>query len=359
MEAQRRPLAGASFGAGAPRRLRRFGGAVVLFLTIGMVSACARDTTEARVMIPAGATMRQAADSLAAAKVIRFPAVFAAYSAIRSRDRTIKAGTYLLSRASGWNETIAALHQGKGLMTIVVVPEGFALSRIVPLLAMRLKLPPESLEAAARDTALLHALDVPTPTLEGYLFPDTYSFPEGTTAAIAIRTMVRRFQRVWRPEWTARLDSIPMSRHDVLTLASIVETEARLGPERPVIAAVYMNRLRKGMLLQADPTVQYALPQRQARLLYKHLEIQSPYNTYRRKGLPPGPIGSPGRASIEAALYPSTVPYLYVVAFPDGHHEFRTTLAAHDKAKREARRAWDSTNAARARSAVGASRERP
>jgi UPF0755 protein len=344
----------------AARRIAPWSAAAgALFVAAGLMSGCAKDRTEARVTIPAGATMRVAADSLAAAKVIRFPTIFAAYSSIRSRDRTIKAGTYQLSRANGWNATIAALQQGKGLMTTVVIPEGFALSRIVPLLATKLKLTPESVAAAARDTALLRALDIPTPTLEGYLFPDTYSFPEGTTAPIAIRTMVRRFQRVWRPEWTARLDSIPMSRHDVLTLASIVETEARLGPERPVIAAVYMNRLRKGMLLQADPTVQYALPQRQSRLLYKHLEIQSPYNTYRRKGLPPGPIGSPGRASIEAALYPSAVPYLFFVAFPDGHHEFRTTLAAHDRAKRDARRAWDSTSAVRARAANGAARERP
>jgi UPF0755 protein len=152
--------------------------------------------------------------------------------------------------------------------------------------------------------------------------------------------MVRRFEQVWTPQWTARLDSIGLDRNDLMTLASIVEEEAKLAAERPVIAAVYMNRLRNGMLLQADPTVQYALPQHQARLLYKHLRVKSPYNTYMNKGLPPGPIASPGKASIVAALYPAQVPYRYFVAFPDGHHEFRTTQAQHDAIVREARKAW-------------------
>jgi UPF0755 protein len=143
------------------------------------------------------------------------------------------------------------------------------------------------------------------------------------------------------------LDTIHLSRNDVMALAAIVEKEARLPQERPVIAAVYLNRLRKGMLLQADPTVQYALGKHVARVLYKDLEVDSPYNTYRRKGLPPGPIASPGRASIEAALYPANVPYLYFVAFPDGHHEFRNDVKAHDQAKAEARKAWDALDSAK------------
>jgi len=194
---------------------------------------------------------------------------------------------------------------------------------------------------------VLHRLDIPMPTLEGYLFPDTYVFPDGETARAAIDAMVRRFEQVWKPEWTARLDTLHMSRNDVMALASIVEKEARLGPERPVIAAVYSNRLQHGMLLQADPTVQYALGKHVARVYYKDLEVESPYNTYKHKGLPPGPIASPGRSSIEAALYPANVPYEFFVAFPDGHHEFRRDLAGHEQAKLEARKAWDSVDVAR------------
>ena len=145
--------------------------------------------------------------------------------------------------------------------------------------------------------------------------------------------MVRRFEQVWKPEWTARLDTLHMSRNDVMALAAIVEKEAKLPQERPVIAAVYANRVRHGMLLQADPTVQYALGKHVARVYYKDLEVESPYNTYKHKGLPPGPIASPGRPSIEAALYPASVPYEYFVAFPDGHHEFRRDLAGHEQAR--------------------------
>jgi UPF0755 protein len=133
-----------------------------------------------------------------------------------------------------------------------------------------------------------------------------------------------------------------MSRHKVMALASIVEKEARLPEERPVIAAVYLNRLKAGMLLQADPTVQYALGKHVARVLYKDLEVESPYNTYKHTGLPPGPIASPGRPSIVAALNPASVPYTYFVAHPDGHHEFTTNFAAHSIAVRSARREWDS-----------------
>jgi UPF0755 protein len=127
-----------------------------------------------------------------------------------------------------------------------------------------------------------------------------------------------------------------------MALAAIVEKEARLPEERPVIAAVYMNRVKAGMLLQADPTVQYAIGHHVARVLYRDLEIDSPYNTYKYKGLPPGPIASPGKPSIIAALNPATVPYRYFVAHPDGHHEFTVTFAQHVEAVKRARREWDS-----------------
>jgi len=253
----------------------------------------------------------------------------------------------MLHRDAGWGFVLDALRAGKGIVHVVTIPEGFSLFQIEPLVASKLGAPIDSVEAAVRDTALLHELDIPMKTLEGYLFPDTYVFQDRTSAAAAIETMVRRFEQVWRPEWTARLDSIHLSRNDVMALASIVEKEARLPEERPVIAAVYLNRLRVGMLLQADPTVQYALGKHVARVYYKDLEVESPYNTYKHKGLPPGPIASPGKPSIEAALYPANVPYEFFVAFPDGHHEFRRDLAGHEQAKLQARKAWDSVDVAR------------
>jgi UPF0755 protein len=220
----------------------------------------------------------------------------------------------------------------------VTIPEGYAIADIAPLLARTLGVEEDSVLAATRDSTLREKLDVPTPTLEGYLFPDTYSFPDGTTGRAAVEAMVRRFEQVWQPEWNEKLQQMALSRHDIMTLASIVEKEAKLPAERPVIAAVYLNRLRIGMRLQADPTVQYALGRHASRLFYKDLRVDSPYNTYKYPGLPPGPIASPGEASIEAALYPANVPYLYFVAHPDGHHEFRQTFSEHSQARAQIRR---------------------
>jgi UPF0755 protein len=300
-----------------------------------------------RVTIPSGANLRGISDSLARTGVVRSARLFRLYASLKRGDRGIKAGTYVLHRGEGWNTVLDALRAGKGIVHVVTIPEGFSLFQIEPLITSKLSVPIDSVEAAVRDTALLHRLDIPMPTLEGYLFPDTYVFPEGATARSAIDAMVHRFEQVWKPEWTARLDTLHMTRNDIMALASIVEKEARLPQERPVIAAVYLNRLRHGVLLQADPTVQYALGKHVARVYYKDLEVESPYNTYKHKGLPPGPIASPGRPSIEAALYPANVPYEFFVAFPDGHHEFRRDLAGHEQAKAEARKAWDSVDAVR------------
>jgi UPF0755 protein len=312
--------------------------AIVIFLV-----ACGGGRTSsgvARATIPPRSTLRAAAESLSRAGLIKSTTMFRLYAKIRGGDRQIRPGTYELRKNLGYGAIYDALTGGKGLVRTVTIPEGYSVAQVARTLAAKLQVPPESVDAAVRDTALRRRLNVPAATLDGYLFPDTYTLPEGSTARDAVALMVRRFEQVWTPQWTARLDSIGLDRNDLMTLASIVEEEAKLAAERPVIAAVYMNRLRNGMLLQADPTVQYALPQHQARLLYKHLRVKSHYNTYMNKGLPPGPIASPGKASIVAALYPAQVPYRYFVAFPDGHHEFRTTQAQHDAIVREARKAW-------------------
>lgn len=292
-----------------------------------------------RVIVPRGSTFKVATDSLSRAGLVSWPKMFRAYARVISGDRDIKPGMYLLKPGTPWKDIISALNGGKGLVNTITIPEGFSLQQIVPLLAKTLNVPEDSVNAAVRDTALLARLDIPTPTLEGYLFPNTYAFPAGTSARLAVNEMVREFERHWQPSWDARLSELKINRHDLVTMASIVEKEAKLPEERPVIAAVYYNRLRDGDLLQADPTVQYALGRHVARVLYRDLEVDSPYNTYRHAGLPPGPIASPGAASLAAAANPAAVPYKYFVAYPDGHHEFRTTLDEHDTAKKNARTA--------------------
>ncbi len=290
------------------------------------------------VTIPPGASVRTAADSLHRVGLVAWPRLFRLYAKATGEDRDIKAGTYALRSGESWSLLLQALRDGEGLERRLTIPEGWNLINIVLALATALGAPADSVAIAVRDTALLRELDLPTPTLEGYLFPDTYIFAYGTSPRLAVRELVHRFQQEWQPRWDDRLQQLAMSRNDIVTLASIIEREARLPEERPVISAVYHNRLRMQMPLQADPTVEYALGGHRDRLFYKDLDVESPYNTYRHPGLPPGPIASPGRASLEAALYPAAVPYLYFVASPDGHHEFRTTFKAHTEAVQEARR---------------------
>ena len=321
---------------------------------LAVAGACGGGGASTRVVIPPGSTLRAAADSLAHKGIIGNATLFRAYAKLRGSDRAIQPGTYVLAQGASWESVLTALREGRGVVASFTIPEGYSLAQAVPVIARALKVPVDSVDAAVRDTALRRRLDIPTPTIEGYLFPDTYTFPDGTSARVAVRAMVARFEQVWKPAWDARLDTVAMSRHDAVTLASIVEKEARLAPERPVIAAVYLNRLRDGMLLQADPTVQYARGQHTARVLYSDLAIASPYNTYRNKGLPPGPIASPGAASLEAAVFPASVPYKFFVAYPDGHHVFRNTYAEHLVAVRAARQAWAAATKARAARAQAA-----
>jgi UPF0755 protein len=291
------------------------------------------------VIIPRGASVRAAADSLQAAGVIDSPRLFRWYASLTGAAAAIKPGAYQFARASAFRDVLDALVDGRGIVHTVAIPEGFDVRDITPLLATALGVSADSVQAAVRDTAWKRRLDVPAPTLEGYLFPATYAFADGTTAREAVVHMLERFEQAWKPEWNDALQRLAITRHTAMTMAAIVEKEARKSEERPIIAAVYWNRLRKGMKLQADPTVQYVLPEHTERVLFKHLEIDSRYNTYKYAGLPPGPIASPGVAAIAASLAPAAVPYLYFVAHPDGHHEFRTTFAEHERAVSAMRRA--------------------
>lgn len=318
-----------------PSRLRR------VLLAVGLVAVASggwfvfgvpdslAGGAEVRLFIRKGAPFREAAESLAARGVISSPGMFSRYAQLRGRDRSLRWGTYIVREAMGWERVLESLNAGRGVVHTVTIPEGLMLIEIAPILAEALDLREDSVFAAARDTALLNRLGVPTPTLEGYLFPDTYSFPDRASARDAIRVMVERFEAQWDPAWDSILPRAKLTRHEVVTLASIIEREVRWSEERPVIAAVYRNRLRVRMPLQADPTINYALGRRPGRVLFRDLRIDSPYNTYRNPGLPPGPIGSPGAASMEAALNPANVTYRFFVAAADGHHEFRNTYSEH------------------------------
>lgn len=294
-----------------------------------------------RFTVPAGASVRQVSDTLAARGLITSPLGFRLVSRLTGGDRNIRAGIYDVAMGTGSKDLLAILRTGRVAVQKITVPEGLTLAEMATAVAARYGLDAAAFLAAARDPALLRQVGTDRPTLEGFLLPETYTLPLPATPEALVGAMVSGMERAWTPVWRARADSIGLTQLQVLTLASIVEGEARHDDERNVIAGVYTNRLRRGMALQADPTVQYAIQlatgNRKTRLYFKDYAFQSPYNTYLRTGLPPGPVNNPGWKSIAAALYPAEVPFLYFVALPDGHHRFSKTLAEHNRAIREIR----------------------
>lgn len=293
-----------------------------------------------QVRVPRGASFSAITDSLATRGIITQPRLFRLYARFSGADRSIKPGTYGFRHGTGWDRILTDLHRGNILTMRITIPEGWELRRIAARLAAANELDPDSTLRYLSDPELATRLDVPGPTLEGYLYPATYTIPLGTPLDTIIELMVGQYKKVWTPERRARADSMKLSEREVVTLASIVEKEARVRDEMPLISAVYHNRLRIGYPLQADPTVQYALGEHQTRLLYAHIDqvADNPYNTYRHRGLPPGPIASPSTAAIEATLFPADVPFLYFVARPDGSHIFTRSLAEHNRARAMLRR---------------------
>ncbi len=259
------------------------------------------------------------------------------YAKLTGRDRRIRRGIYELSPADRPIDTLDKLVFGIVKMVSVTIPEGYMKWDIAASFEA-VGIDSITMYDALEDPSLLAERQLTVGSLEGYLFPDTYQIVYGTTADRVVEQMLARLDAVFSTELIQRTMDQDMTPHEVLTLASIVEAEARVADERPRIAAVYRNRIRRGMRLEADPTVAYAMGGYRGRLLYKDLEIDSPYNTYRNRGLPPGPICSAGEASIRAALYPDTTSQaLYFVARGDGSHIFSMTLREHQAATRRAR----------------------
>lgn len=222
------------------------------------------------------------------------------------------------------------------------------MTQTAALLAEKLNLNEQVLLSHMQDEVFCKTLNVSAETLEGYLFPETYRVSAAITEKKMLTLMVSHFWDAFDATLQKRAVQMDMSVHEVVILASIVEGEAQVDDERSTIAAVYHNRLKKRMRLQADPTVQYALPDGPRRLFYKDYQYDSPYNTYRVNGLPPGPISSPGRASLVATLYPADVAYLYFVAKGDGSHVFSNTSREHEIAKQQTlsarRKTWKKRN---------------
>ncbi len=281
------------------------------------------------VTIAPGDSVAAVAESLAAHDIVKSARQFEDFARINRRHLGIKPGTYPLRPASPMGAVLAALRRGTPPVTAVTIRERSTVVEIAARLERALAVPAESVTQAAADPALRDRVGATGgESLEGYLFPTRYHFRVGVTAHELVRQMVDTFNARWLPHWSERLEQLDMSRHEIVTLASIIEGEMPHEADRPYISSVYHNRLERGMRLQADPTVIYALGGWR-RLSREDLAVESDYNTYRVYGLPPGPINQPSTASLTAALYPTPSDYLYFVADAAGRHHFSRTYRDH------------------------------
>jgi len=289
-----------------------------------------------RMTVPRGATLTAVAESLSAHDIIWSPRLFKLYAKLTGRQHEVQAGTYDFRRGTSMRSVLDVLVHGREATDPLILLEGLMLAEVVEQVHLQLGTDPDSLAAAVRDSALLAEAGVTSETLEGYLYPSTYYVRVGATAREIIAQMVAEFQAQWNPEWDARLSQIGMTRHEIVILASIIEGEVQDRSESKLVSSVYHNRLRRGLRLQADPTVIYSLGQRR-RLFERDYSVRSPYNTYLISGLPPGPINQPCVISIEAALEPADTEFLYFVVGSNGRHVFTRTYREHLAAIRQVR----------------------
>lgn len=293
---------------------------------------------EVFVDIPPGSSTATMAKRLTESGVVPNAIAFRAAVWIRKAGRHLQAGEYRFDRAATPLEVVDRIAHGDVYLRTITFREGLTIRQMAALFEEKGFGPAQSFVTAASSADRIRALDPQAPDLEGYLFPNTYSLPRRATADTLVESMVAEFEKVLSPELRARATARGLSLRELVTLASIVEKETGAPEERPLVAAVYSNRLRIGMGLQCDPTVIYALERAgryDGNIRRGDLTIDSPYNTYRYSGLPPGPIASPGRASLEAAASPATVPYLYFVSKNDGSHVFASTLEEHNRNVRQ------------------------
>ena len=289
---------------------------------------------EAFVEVPSGAGRTTIEQRLVEAGVVRDALTFRAAVWLSGRARDLKAGEYRFDHAMSASEVVDKLARGDVYRRMVTFREGLTVAEMAAVFADARLGAAADFEKAARDPSLIRDLDPAARDLEGYLFPDTYALGRTTPASDLIREMIALFTKAATPDWRDAIRKEGLSLREAVTLASLVEKETAVPEERPLVAAVYLNRKKIGMPMQADPTVIYALQKSgkyDGNLRRDDLQFDSPYNTYRYPGLPPGPIAAPGKSALEAAAHPAAVDYLYFVSRNDGSHAFAKTLEEHNR----------------------------
>ena len=293
------------------------------------------DTQDTVVNIPSGQAFKITTDILFNTGIIKSPFKFKMLARLKGYDKRLKAGEYALAPSMPPIEILEKLVKGEVKLYKLTVPEGLSIHQIANVVAQEGFAERAAFIQRATDADFTRRHGIPAETFEGYLYPETYYFPKRVTTDTIISTMVKRFRLVFKPEWKKRGKELGFSIHQVVTLASIIEKETGAPFERPLISSVFHNRLKKKMRLESDPTVIYGLKDFDGNLNRKHLETVTPYNTYKIKALPPGPIANPGSASLEAALYPADTKYIYFVSKKNRTHQFSTNLIDHNQAVRK------------------------
>lgn len=284
------------------------------------------------VRVEPGDSLAVVARKLRDQKLIVNERVFTLWARFVGVEKKIHRGLYRFEGSLSAREILERMALGKGVFQSVTIPEGLTIKEIAELLEKMQIASREKFLAQTADPDLLRSMGHEGKGLEGYLFPDTYHFTPSTPEKEIVLAMAEKFRKAVQPLLARSHDEFRLSLHEILTLASVVEKETGLEAERPLVSAVFHNRLKRQMPLQSDPTVIYGLKNFDGNLTRKDLRDPSPYNTYRVTGLPPGPICNPGLSSIHAALHPADVPYLYFVSKNDGTHLFSETLADHNRA---------------------------
>ncbi len=302
---------------------------------------------EKEIFIRYGSSLRDFVNTLEREKIIKNKNIFLFLIRIYNPEFKVIAGKWKIIKGNTLISLLKNINNPEIITNVkVTIPEGFELKKIIKLISEKTGIPFKELKEIAYNPFLFKDIfnkEIP-PNLEGYLFPDTYEIPLYYSPEKILRIIIKRlFEVLNELGYDTIKNKIKLNLHQILTLASIVEKEAVYNYEKKIIASVYYNRLEKEMFLQADPTIQYLLPKPLFPLPLKFLNLDSPYNTYKRKGLPPTPICSPGKAAIEAVLYPAKTDYLYFVAKGDGTHLFSNTFKEHLKNKIIAKKSWIET----------------
>lgn len=306
---------------------------VFLFMGLGLflITPAKKGGKEQLVVVKEGLSLKEVASELEKRQIITSKDLFELWAKLKGSSRKIKAGEYRLSPDMAPIRILDMLTKGAVITYAVTIPEGFTAEQIAELMEEKGLVNKHRFLSLIHDPALLKQYGITGPSLEGYLYPDTYQLARGLSASTIVDTMVSRFRELVNP-LKKRVEEQGMKMEDVIILASIVEKETGLAEERPTIASVFLNRLKRRMRLESDPTVIYGLKDFNGNLTRKDLAKATPYNTYIIRRLPPGPIANPGLEAIQAVLYPAKTDFLYFVSKNDGSHHFSRTLAEHNKA---------------------------